>query len=219
MEFYRKGDFNNPQPFHGISRYYRAVDPTDNTVHATASISGVTSRTEHFNYNNPELSRYKNDEQLPLFETQHAPGWAKVNYLSSSLRGRTHAMRLLALAQNDLDRSTNPGERISLEPSYDLSKHSLKLARNLQDRGIVSKDVPLPEHPTNSIDFWENESPYDDASYGIGFHDPNNFFEEWDKISQEEVAAGKQTMRVLLNRHPRKAPLLNTEQFTQGTLF
>lgn len=215
MEYYRRDRKSTLDP--GFIRMdYHIVDPATNKVHAEINIKGRMPESTYSDYNNTATNKpttppdqyYREGDQLPLFRANHEPGYAVVDFMEGSERGRTHAMRALAIAQNDLDNKMGPAQRVRLEPSTDLSEHSLRLSRNLQSRGLLNSDVDLPAEATNSMDFVSEDY--------MGQHDDDTGFE---KVSKEDLRAGKSTMRRLLNIPDKRPAPINPEQFTQGTLF
>lgn len=105
----------------------------------------------------PHERLYKENEQMELFRHHINPASNEVRTVAGTERGRTHFPLLLAVANNDSLRNFG----IPLTPPDNLSRHSLKVAKNLQERGLISPDVKLPGSPTNSITFdYSPESHY-----------------------------------------------------------
>lgn len=131
----------------------------------------------------PREGLYHNDAQKELFYHSHTPAVNEVRTVSGTERGRAHFPLLLSVANNDSLRKFG----IPLSPPDDLSIHSLRVVRNLQNRGLVDPDASIPESPTNSITF--------DAQ-----PDWHPIYDDQKEIPKREMAAGKSALREMLRK-------------------
>lgn len=157
------------------------------------------NRVEHINAALDALNRgvYHNDQQS-LFNYRPAkPAEYVLDYLSGSRIGRIHSMNLLGMAKNIADAHNTP-----ISPSHDLSRHSTALIEGLGERGII-KPGSTPPMTTNTMDF--------DDNYIVKTENMNTLYPE--VVPEEDVAAGRQTMRNIIksNRKPRPT-VLNQDQ-------
>jgi hypothetical protein len=111
-----------------------------------------------------------------------------VRSVGGTERGRTHFPILLSIANNDSIKNYNQ----PLSAPDNLSKHSLKIVKNLQQRGVIERNPDIPAYPTNDITF--DDDPDWVSSHG---------FEE---IGNEERARGKESLRRMLGRRKNLSP-------------
>lgn len=156
------------------------------------------NRVEHINMALESLNRgVDTNGQQSLFHYRPSrPAHYVLDYLSGSRIGRIHSMNLLGMAKNIADAHNTP-----LRPSYDLSRHSVALIQGLGERGLIKGNIPT--NTTNSLDF---DDKYDVKTENIPVIYP-------EVVSNEEVAAGRQTIRNAIKgaRTPRPS-VLNQDQ-------
>jgi hypothetical protein len=85
--------------------------------------------------------------QLPLFRGRDNPAWNKVEVMEMTQSARAMAPTMLGVAQAQSIRETGRG----LTASTDLSEHSSRMTRRLQESGHVPADVEVKA--TNSMDW------------------------------------------------------------------
>lgn len=204
----------NTAPAKAVESVYLAVDPETKMVHSMASVESIPSQSTFSRYNNPELSTYKENEQLPLFKEDRYPGEFNTLILEGSERGRTHTMNLLAIAKARHEKFVGPTEVI---PADSLSKHSYKLVSNLKNRGLVKDDVDPFDFELNDYDFAPDSGIADLSYYAMYNTNEGPDFIFPSEVPTEDVKAGKEELRRFLGRtpKPKSAPPVNQDQFEQ----
>jgi len=198
MQYFRK---DRRPPFGRSGTPYNASDTTyvageydkdDPTMLRSDIEVHVTHRPEYTHTYDVDLDTIQNyypkNAQLPLFAYDVTPAKHEVASVSGTERGRTHFPLLLSMANNDsMKRYNRP-----LEAPTDLSKHSLKIVKNLQQRGVIERNPEIPAYPTNDITF------EDDPDYVVSHG--------FEKIGNEEKVEGKESLRRMLGRRKNLSP-------------
>lgn len=156
MKYLRNSDHTSDK-----FRIYHVGEESDKTLGGFGSHLAMTTRffpqINRIDYEplGPDLSKsgdyreYKEGEQMELFHHRITPAVHEVSYVSGTERGRTHFPLLLSIVNNDSLRRHG----IPLSPPTDLSKHSLKFTKNLQNRGLLDQSIDIPNEPTNDMKF------------------------------------------------------------------
>lgn len=141
---------------------------------------------------------YHENDQMELFSHKISPASSEVGYVNSTKSGRLHFPLIMGIANNDAMRITGT----PLRPSDDLSEHSLRAVENLRNRGLIDDSVDIPDSPTNDMTFSR-----------FAFHViPGNY----KKIPEQEVRAGKQTIRELLRRKKNLSTQFDSVEHSQN---
>lgn len=194
----------------GYSATHSAIDETTGNLHSEVTTESRPASATFYDFNDTDGAHYGENDQLPLFHSYHKPAETRVATAFSTERGRTHAMVLLGIAKARGEQFVGP---TTINPGDDLSRHSLRLAKNAQKRGLVSPDVSLPDEPTNSIEFYPPEG-VDPLT-----HSENNLTTA-KRVPIEDIKAGKNELRKMLRgtTQPKRQPPVNQEQFYQAEL-
>ena len=122
--------------------------------------------------------------QIPLFTHSESPASNKVDFLSSTEAAKLSATTLLGIADYEAQLEGKP----PVTPSHDLSKHSLRMVKKLEEKGVTSTHL---DSPTNSVGFMSIAGSF-----------PHTLSTD-EKISQNTVKAGRKRVRDTL-RPPKK---------------
>ena len=146
----------------GVTKHIRELQDTkrDYDKGVPFSESGLT-----YHHEDGVFRRADEDDQLQLF-AHNPPGPSRVEYLVSrdNPGAKITAMTLLGMA--DMDSRANTGHPLQI--SDDLSPHSLRIARHLRDRGVVTSD-DVPHSNSNDMSFRDAEESL--ADYGHDLED------------------------------------------------
>lgn len=123
--------------------------------------------------------------QPKLFGMHTEPGRSELDLATGTKAGRAHFGNVVGMAANITQRDFGR----SLETPNDLSPHSSKVVKHLQDRGLVSHGADT--EVTNEMTF--DRQP-------IGFNTTN-----FKPVDQAEIAAGKATIRRTLRGRKRRS--------------
>lgn len=202
------------QSIKAVESTYIAVNPTNPQVHHYVETVAHSPDTDVIDFNNTaRYSKYKENDQLPLFHERTKPGSFEVLSAFGDERGRTHSMRLLATAKARAEKLVGP---LDIKPSTDLSPHSFTLVKNLEKRGLVEPQNYGDER--NTVDFWDSGRYEVVTNYAM--RDPATNWKTHirpEEITNEERNAGKEELRRFLGHpsQPKKQPPVNQEQFEQ----
>jgi hypothetical protein len=120
--------------------------------------SGLIDDPTHGSWSDPDyrapVRQARENEQLQLF-SHTPPRPSKVDILLSQrgMGAKVSGMTLIGMADIDARRKTGQ----SLKPSDDLSRHSLRIVRHLNNVGAISDD-DVPSRSTNSYNFTDAEA-------------------------------------------------------------
>jgi hypothetical protein len=129
---------------------YRKDDPSKTRAYLTTETESPVRRTSYpkdYEYNQKWVEdTTKYDNQIPLFLHDSKPATTKVDAMESTKEDRVAAMTMMGIA----DRESQLEGRGPLTPSNDLSKHSLRMVKHLEEKGATTTDVTSP---TNDFSF------------------------------------------------------------------
>lgn len=201
-------EYHVPNEQHAYDRAHLSMHVVHRPAQAEYSVESdfnMTPEEAQEDLASYNFSRFPSEEEMlrsvaegrpRLFGMSYRPGSSTVDSLFGTKRGQAHVGTMLGIAARDT------AERFgrTLSTPDDLSPHSARLVKGLKGKGLVPEGAD--DAVTNDYDFYDEP--------------------EWtslrgeDRIPDDEVAAGRSTMRsVLRAARPRKP----RETYTQERLL